>query len=187
VALASDGNSVTIYVEQGRKTGIFTIPITEPSEEDKAEEAGYGRVKGEFTYKYNDFVGTRGDAGAKVVFIPKNTALKEKDNHYAMMLMSGEYDSGIIVKECDGYGRFDTGEEVITAGDYIVIVVSKNTTRNGKATVDELRSYLGSYISDTDLETLALFMGFSKAVIDDLTVKEGYVHTISHDFGITYF
>ncbi len=187
VALTNSGTSVTIYVDKGGKTGIFNIPITEPTPEDSAAEASYSRVKGEFTYKYNDFVGTRGDNGAKLLFIPKNTALKSQDNHQAMMFIGSKYDNGIVVEKCDGYGRFDTGEEVITAGEYIVIVASANTNRSKVATADELRPYLGAYLSDEDLETLALFIGFSKLVIDDLTVKEGYIHTLTHDFGITYF
>lgn len=185
VAVISDGNSVTIFVEKDGKTATFKINVTEPKPGDIPVD--YSRVKGEITYKYNNFVGTRGDDGAKIVFIPKNTALKAQDNNMAMMLINGEYDSGIIVKKCDGYGKFDTGDEVIAAGEYIVIVVSNNTTRSSAATAAELRTYLGNYISDKDLDTLALFIGFNKVAIDSLTLKDGYVHTISHDFGITYF
>ncbi len=38
VGLASDGNSVTIYVEEGKSTGIFTIPVTDPPVDDSGEE-----------------------------------------------------------------------------------------------------------------------------------------------------
>lgn len=191
VALENDGNSVTIYVEtrvsSGTQKAIFKLSVDEPSAEDIQAQAGYSQVKGEFTYKYNDFVGTRGDSGAKVLFIPKNTALKAQDNKSAMMFLSGKYDNGIVVEKCDGYGKFDTGDEVITAGEYVVIVASANTNSSGKITVDQLKQYLGDYISDTDLETLALFIGYSKCVIDTMELKKGYVHTISNDFGITYF
>lgn len=191
VALENGGTSVTIYVEtrvsSGTQKAIFKLSVDEPSAEDIQAQAGYSQVKGEFTYKYNDFVGTRGDSGAKVLFIPKNTALKTQDNKSAMMFLSGKYDNGIVVEMCDGYGKFDTGDEVITAGEYVVIVASANTNSSGKITVDQLKQYLGDYISDTDLETLALFIGYSKCVIDTMELKKGYVHTISNDFGITYF
>ncbi len=148
---------------------------------------GYSRVKGEFTYKYNNFVGTRGDDGTKVMFIPKKASIKSTAEDTAMMLVKGKYDSGIIVEKCDGYGRFDTGEEYIPAGDYIVVVVSKNTTGSiAGIKVDTLRGYLGNYISDENLETLAIFIGNSKLVIDDMTLQAGYEHSISNHFGVSY-
>lgn len=148
----------------------------------------YSRVKGEITYKYNNFVGTRGDDGAKVVFIPKKTSLKNKAEDSALMLIAGKYDSGIIVMKCDGYGRFDTGEEYIPAGDYVVIVVSKNTTaRLSQLSVSTLKPYVGSYLTDSQIETLSLFIGLEGCVIDSKTLQEGYEMTISHDFGLSKY
>ena len=85
---------------------------------------GFGQVKGQFTYQYNNYVGTRGDNGAKILLIPKNNDVKSFDNKTAALGVSGEYESGILVKKCDGYGNFDFGDSV-PAGEYVCIVISK--------------------------------------------------------------
>ncbi len=189
VSIVNESNSVTIYVEVDDTKAKFVIPVTEPTAEDKEAMVEYSRVSGEFTYKYNNYVGNRGDDGTKVLFIPKNTELKTKDNKGAMMLGASDrkFDNGIFLEVCDGYGKFDTGIEYIPAGEYIVVVVSKNTRNSGQMTTETLKSRLGNYISDADLETLALFIGFNKCAIDDMELKAGYEHTISNHFGVTYF
>ena len=151
---------------------------------------GFGQVKGQVTWKYNKYVGTRGDDGAKVMLIPKNANTKDYDNNLAAMFLSGTYDSGIIVTKCDGYGNFDFGDRILE-GEYICLIVSKNTTAAGRFNNEEnwksqITSTYGKYFSDEDLETLMLFMGYKSLASGTISVEKGRVNTITKDFGYTY-
>ena len=151
---------------------------------------GYGQVKGEITWQYNKALGTRGDNGAYVMLIPINDKVKTYSNSSAALFISGEYDSGIIVKKCDGYGRFDFGDSV-PAGNYKVIIRSNNTTSeasfNNKAGLEsELKKEFGRFFSDTDMEKFIVAIGYHKFATGEITVEDGYVNTITHDFGYTY-
>ena len=151
---------------------------------------GFGQVKGQVTWKYNKYLGTRGDDGAKVMLIPKNADTKKFDNHYAAMFLSGTYDSGIIVTKCDGYGNFDFGDR-IPEGEYICLIVSKNTTaaarfNNEESWKSQITATYGKYFSSEDLETLMLFMGYKSLASGTISVEKGRVNTITKDFGYTY-
>ncbi len=150
----------------------------------------YGRVYGQLTYQYNKFVGTRGDNGATVMLIPYNNEVKNYDNHKAAMLLSGTYDSGIIVKECDGYGNFDFGNSV-PVGKYILVAISDNTTSAQRFDDEEFWKFLidgsfGNLFSDDDRETLYTFVGFSDWTFEILTIEEGDSINFTHDYGYTY-
>ena len=148
-----------------------------------------GQVKGQITWQYNKFIGTRGDNGAKVLLIPVNDTVKTFDNHEAAMFLTGTYDSGIMVTKCDGYGNFDFGDDVPT-GKYIVLIVSKNTNSmerllDENSWISYFKDLYGGSFSNEDLEKLILFVGYQKYAFDYITVAENKVINISHDFGYT--
>ena len=150
----------------------------------------FGQVKGLITWKYNDFVGIRGDNNAKVMLIPKNNNTKAYDNSRAVMLYPGEYESGILVAKCDGYGNFDFGDRV-PVGQYQCLIISWNTTDQFRFNYEEswnktITSTFGPYFSDEDLETLMLFIGYKKFYVRNINVETGRVTNITEDFGITY-
>ena len=151
---------------------------------------GFGQVKGTITWKYNKVLGTRGDDGAKVMLIPIGKNTKDFDNNLAAMLISGEYDSGIIVAECDGYGNYDFGNNVLE-GEYICLIVSENTTeesrfKNEGSWKSLIEIYFGDYFSTEDLETLMVFIGYNSYSYKVVDVEKGRTKTVSHDFGYTY-
>ncbi|MBM6926569.1 Ig-like domain-containing protein [Pseudoflavonifractor phocaeensis] len=152
---------------------------------------GYGQVKGTVTWKYNEFVGVRGDDGSSIMLIPDNDDVINYDNKLAAMLASGmDYESGILVTKCNGYGEFDFGDRV-PAGTYRCLIVSKNTTSGYRFTNEEgwsaeIDQIFGKYFNSDDLETLKLFLGFQNIVTDTVTVEQGRCLTLSHDFGYTY-
>lgn len=151
---------------------------------------GFGQVKGQVTWKYNKFVGVRGDDGAHVMLIPKNGNTKNYDNSMAATLISGIYDSGIIVTQCDGYGKFDFGDR-IQEGEYICLIVSKNTTAADRFNDEEkwkaqITATFGEYFSDKDLNTLMIFMMHKSLASGTIRVERGRVNTVTKDFGYTY-
>ncbi|MBQ3869456.1 MAG: hypothetical protein II777_02825 [Clostridia bacterium] len=151
---------------------------------------GFGQVKGQITYQYNKYVGTRGDNGAHIVLIPKNSNTKNYNNSLAAMFITGTYESGIIVTKCDGYGNFDFGDSV-PEGNYIILVVSKCTTGsayfNNKSGLEAaIADRFGKYFSSKDLETLTIFIGAQNYATGDITVEKARVNTITKDFGYTY-
>ena len=151
---------------------------------------GFGQVKGQFTYQYNKVIGTRGDNGAKIILIPKNSNVKSFNNGLAVSGISEEYESGILVKQCDGYGNFDFGDSV-PAGEYVCVVISKNTTSSGRFNNEtswkkDIKSRLNEYLSESDLDKIMLTMGYQSIVIDDIEVENGKVLTLTNDFGYTY-
>jgi hypothetical protein len=152
--------------------------------------AGFGQVKGQVTWKYNKYVGVRGDDGAKVMLIPLNAETKKYDNKSAAMFFSGTYDSGIIVTKCDGYGNFDFGDR-IPEGEYICLIVSKNTTsasrfNNEENWKEQIKATFGKYFSEEDLDTLMICIGFKSLASGTIRVEKGCVNTVTKDFGYTY-
>ena len=148
------------------------------------------RVYGQLTYQYNEFIGTRGDNGATVMLIPYNDEVKNYDNHKAAMLLSGKYDSGIIVEECDGYGNFDFGNSV-SAGKYILVAISNETTSGQRFDDEEFWKFLvdgafGNLFSDKDRESLYTFIGYSDWTFEILTIEPNDDIRFTHDFGYTY-
>ena len=149
-------------------------------------------VNGLVTYQYNKFVGTRGDNGATVMLIPANNEVKNYDNHSAAMLLSGTYDSGIMITKCDGYGNFSFGQTV-PMGDYHVFIISKNTTSSSRFAdeeqwEDDIEDAFGDYFSDDDLDTLKTFIGYKKLSRDYTNFGDYKYQEISFsvDFGYTY-
>lgn len=184
---APDGRSAIVAgsdLAAWKNVGWLDQPIT-------AENWGYGQVKGVVTWKYNKFIGTRGDDGAEIMLIPINPNVKYYDNRRAaMFLSSAKFDSGILLTEADGYGNYDFGN-LVPAGDYIILIKSHNTTSSERfkdeATWESyLKFRVGDYFSATDFETLKIFIGYDSYSCSRITVKNGHVITKSYDFGYTY-
>ncbi len=159
--------------------------------EKDPKHVAYGTLKGTVTYKYNDYVGHKGDAGASVMVIPRgddvNTA--KYDNARAAALYNGVYESGIVVTECDGNGNYVFDN--LPAGKYVMLIVSRETT-DGVAFDDEdyykgiIRACYKDCFSEKDLETLVIMIGFQKYKYSYIEILEDRTHTVSHDFGYTY-
>lgn len=150
---------------------------------------GYGRVTGTVTWKYNDYLGTRGDDGAEIILIPKNKNSKEYNNKSAAIGIAGSYDSGIMVAECDGNGNYDFGYS-IPVGEYVYIILSDNTRSysaiaNLENWQSKIRDKFGNYFSSEDLETLVIHFAFKKYSSKDINITKGMEFPLSYYFGTT--
>ena len=155
----------------------------------------FGEVKGLVTYQYNKYIGTRGDNGATIFLIPKNTALRESTNGRIFLQgTSGLHDSGVVVTHADGYGNFSFGNTV-PAGEYVCYIVSKNTTSGAAFSINNNRDNYNAqitkdvalYLNKYDLYSLAMFgIGLNKYSSTDVSVRSGVAINLSIDFGYTY-
>lgn len=150
----------------------------------------YGTVESCITWKYDQFVGTRGDDGATVVLIPKNTGTKSYDHELAAMLAAGNYESGIWVVKCDGYDNYSFGNRVPT-GNYMYLIVSNNTTMGYRFNDEErweqsINNMFGSYFSKSDLKTLKLLIGYNSYSYGFIEAEKDSICRLSKDFGYTY-
>lgn len=149
----------------------------------------YGNIKGNITWQYNDYVGTKGDNGAYVALIPINGNTKKKSNKIFAMLMDTDGKNGIYSTKADGYGKYVIDD--VPVGKYMVFIVSKNTTSGDRfddenAWLDTISDLFDSYINSTDMKTIQLMIGYKNYHIDTVTIKKNKTKTLSYDFGNTY-
>ena len=144
-----------------------------------------GSIKGTVTWQYNDFVGTKGDVGAKIELIPKdfdvNSISAEAEDSWLIKDESPD-GSGIFVTCADGYGNYEING--IPAGSYMLIIVSKQTTRD--VTIEPQREPFTNYVRNWDKFKIGIF-GIGKYMYKYVTIKEGITSVMSYDFGNTYF
>ena len=149
---------------------------------DKTEATTTGTVTGEVTYKYNNYVGNRGDAGSTVLLISKNIESLPDELAYG-----STYDlpEGCYATEVSGSGNYTFNN--IPTGEYVLIFISKNTSPNPSISAGFY--YWGNTVyemfSEEGQETASNYSRLHKIHNIDITVTEGQV-TYSHDFGITY-
>lgn len=160
---------------------------------NSATSAAAGTVEGIITWQYNDFVGTKGDVGAKVMLFPENAHISVADFE---LLQDGIPSTACFHKyhlftgTADGYGKATIDD--LPAGSYHGIVYSAKTTRNISAPFEsyaatELRSLIQGDISDEVLNSSpALIRIFKWAVVSDIQVRKGQTTHFNHDFGNTY-
>ncbi len=151
----------------------------------------YGTIKGTVTYKYNKYVGNRGDSGAIVMLFPNmsNYNTKKYDNSRACLGIQGDYESGIKVIKCDGNGNYSFDN--VPVGRYYMLIISKETTDGSafenKASRESLiKGNFSTLLSESDIKKLILTVGYNKIDTENIDVLANRTHTISKDFGITY-
>lgn len=178
----NEGDVIITATSGNGKTAKCTIKVTTPS-------STFSQVSGTVTWLYNYVLGTRGDNGAGVMLIPLDKDTSAYDNSGACLFVSGNYESGIMVTKCDGYGNYVFSK--VPTGEYLLLIVSKNTTmedrfKDENAWNDYIDKLFGHFFSSDDLYKLKLSIGYNKFCFKSITVEEGYPLVISHDFGITY-
>ena len=151
----------------------------------------YGTVQGTVTYKYNNYVGNRGDSGSLVYLFPNMSGYdtSKYDNSRACRGFTGEYDSGIMVTKCDGNGNYVFDN--VPVGRYYLLIISAETTDGGafdnKASRESwIKANFMDLLSSSDIEALTLEIGYQKIYTENLDVLTNRTHTVSKDFGITY-
>ncbi len=151
----------------------------------------YGTIEGTVTYKYNNYVGNRGDTGATVILFPNmsNHNTKKYDNSRACFGFAGNYESGIKVVKCDGNGNYVFDN--VPVGRYYMLIISSKTTDQGafenKASRESwIKGNFTETLSEADIKTLTTTIGYNKIYTENVDVLANRKHTISKDFGITY-
>ncbi len=143
-----------------------------------------GTVKGNVTYKYNNYIGYKADVDAKVFLIPKNT--KESSIDYSLIYLGFDFDmpSTILKTTVDGNGDYIFNN--VPIGEYIVLIRSRNSNSNISAGYTQLAYiYLYDYFKD-DNNYINKDRIEEKISCKEIVVENGQVVTFSESFGITY-
>jgi hypothetical protein len=95
--------------------------------------AGAATVTGVVTYKYNNFVGNRGDQGATVYLIrlPVKKPISSQNDALAFKLTAIP---GSQEQTIDGFGNVEFDD--VAAGEYLVVILSEQTLRDTSQPLD---------------------------------------------------
>lgn len=168
----------------GFKDNVITL--TDKSQNTISKTGG---IKGALTYQYNSVIGTKPDVGANVYLIPKNlekNSLSQSDLDAISGNRKNAESVGIYYSKADGYGNYEIKK--VPSGDYIALVVSKQTTRDFFSDYNEVEgNLLKPFIKDWDkiIDADIGILGFNKSFISEVKINTDEVLTFSYDFGNT--
>ncbi|MDX1806603.1 MAG: S-layer homology domain-containing protein [Paenisporosarcina sp.] len=170
---------ISAFISRGMQRPGFE-PISSPG------VSGVGTVKGSVTWQYNDFIGTKPDVGAKVFLIPngfKHTNFT--DLNLFTMIGSIPKLSNLHYAKVDGFGYYELND--VPAGDYTIIITSKNTTRNPDSDI-MVKLVLEKLLGPTNYALFELFnLKINKHEWYSIEVKKDRTLNVSKDFGNTYY
>lgn len=155
------------------------------SQEKKTQaQIGYGKehtgtLLGFVSWKYNNFVGNRGDTGAKVIAINLDIH-KPVDELINMNAEQGK--NGIWISTVDGNGNYKIDK--IPCGNYAIFIVSNNANGNYPS-YEQFKSVI-SQKEWLSIETINN-SGFLRSIqyYDNISINEDEETTLSYDFGFT--
>lgn len=169
-----DGDTNTASIDDiGRVT---------PNENDSIK---LGNIKGNITWQYNNYVGTRPDTGANIALIPTNLS-KDVDNSFFVLVLqqTSQGKDGIYTAKSDGYGAYEIQD--VPVGEYYLLIFSNNT--NSDMTISDWdKERLKGVFSDKDWKRLESNLKLNKYELKTIKIEENKTITESHDFGNTYF
>jgi len=147
-----------------------------------------GSIKGNVTWQYNDVIGTKPDVGAYVALIPSNKNLSGINHQKFSYLNDCDGTDGIYSVDADGYGSYQLDN--IPIGNYTLLIVSQKTTEglrfNDEQAWNNYIKSIASFLSEDELETFKIFVGYNSITTTKITIKENQTITFSYDFGYTY-
>lgn len=156
---------------------------------DDLNENGYdemkiGSIKGNITWQYNRYIGTKADTGAKIALIPTNLSNKSENSFFALLLQQNpQGKDGIYTAKADGYGTYEIQD--VPAGEYYLLISSNNTRSDMKIyTFDEER--LKKLFSEKDWNKLKMPLKLNKYELKAIKIEENKTIIQSYDFGYTY-
>jgi len=140
-----------------------------------------GSVTGTVTYKYNNYVGNKADTDAIVFLISK----KVESLPDSMALgMTYELPEGCYATRVDGTGKYQIDN--VPIGDYVVILLSKNTNSGSKSGSLYWSYFIYSKFSEEGKGYADNTCYLHKIEYKNITVEADKTVTFSYDFGITY-
>jgi hypothetical protein len=117
-------------------TSFGTFPLhTEVQTADGSTKVGTCTIRGNVVWKYNEYVGTKADVGAKVLLLRRF----EPKLSLSPLLDKTDRDKGAHVTEVDMLGKYEIGG--LPPGSYDLLILSKNTTRKFTIKFDPLLDY----------------------------------------------
>ncbi len=146
---------------------------------------GYGTLKGTVVWKYNDFIGYKGDTGARIYLFSKNASYPS----YTQQELFDWLENKRELKDVHGTVVDANGNYVLNnlpVGNYIAVISSKNTTRDFTETLNshnQLKSLFGDYNYKVFEDNR---MWLYKHTIRDIEIKNNETIDFSADFGYTY-
>lgn len=145
---------------------------------------GVGTIKGNITWQYNKFIGTKPDVGATITLFPvNNTPVTVKQ---VIAVQDGKMDAssvGIYYTSVDGFGSYELTD--IPAGNYFALYQSSKTFRNYLEPVEsDIYEQLKKYVSDYEDGDFGIDL-FNHMYFD-IKLKANEQKTISKDWGYSY-
>lgn len=145
-----------------------------------------GSISGVITYKYNDFVGNRGDTGAKILLVQTNHLPTFSDFlNIGAMSTTGD-DPTVYTTIVDGTGHYQLDN--IPAGEYYLVIESKETKESYDIQLIDrkiIRELFTGKVSDEAIRYLEL--GDGKKIIKTINIQENQTFRLDKDWGITAY
>ncbi|MGE7917060.1 S-layer homology domain-containing protein [Lysinibacillus xylanilyticus] len=145
---------------------------------------GYGTLKGTVIWKYNNFIGTKGDTGAKVYLFPTNATYPGYTKQELFNWLEGKNELKDVYRTLvDAHGNYTFNN--LPTGNYIAVISSKNAHRDLLETLnshEQLKKLFGDYnykIFEDNAMALYKHQIRNIEIIDKSTVD------FSADFGYT--
>lgn len=168
---------------------LFTKNATNTSTQTTTANStskGIGNVKGTVVWKYNDFIGIKGDGGAKIFLFSKSAKYKNYTKQELFDWLEGKTDIPNIYRtQVDANGNYSFND--VPAGNYIGVISSRNTNRwisDGLDPYKSLQSLFGTKNYEIfEANNLLLY----KHLVKDLEVKAKGTTDFSTNFGYTSY
>lgn len=175
--VGSDG----VWIQESKPSEEVSIQIPTPT--------GYGFVKGNVTWQYNNYIGTKADVGAIVYLIPLDFSIKGGDNNKLSMFMDTKGNNGVYFAKVDGFGQYTLDN--IPTGKYRIFIKSENTTSafrfEDEASWNKtINNLMGDILNKTELDKFKTFLGFDDFYTEEIEITNDKTNNISYDFGYTY-
>lgn len=145
----------------------------------------YGKIKGTITWQYNNYIGTKGDNGAKIYIIPTNfdiTSISLEDEKRYYNYGTIPKDTNLFYAKADGYGSYEI--DGIPAGEYYVLIISDNVNKDSRAPMSSFTEYvLKKMCRDLRNAGMSYETAVNKHTTKTVQIKVGITTSLSHDFG----
>ncbi|WP_053403408.1 hypothetical protein [Priestia koreensis] len=175
------------YVKKSSAIKYVTLPAQKPTTSIPKPPVGYGTVKGDITWQYNRYIGTKPDVGADVYLIPVNfnpKTVKKSDLDTYILIGSAPKNSNLYYGKVSGFGHYEISN--VPVGKYLLVVSSAKTNRNPDDPI-----YIKSVLAPKLGASYQMFedfkLKFPSHTWSTIEISKGNVLDYSYDFGYTYF
>ncbi|QDQ00165.1 S-layer homology domain-containing protein [Lysinibacillus fusiformis] len=143
---------------------------------------GYGTLKGTVIWKYNDFIGTKGDTGARIYLFPTNATYPSYKKQELFDWIDRKTELKDVYRTLvDANGNYTFND--LPTNNYIAVISSKNAHRNVLETLNS-HNQLKTLFGDYNYEIFeANAMTIYKHQIRNIEISDKSTVDFSADFG----